>query len=109
MKVKCLLRLRSAPNSSGWKVIVRCELHNHKLSKDLEGHDILGRLKVHERQFEDDTTKYNIVQWYIVDALKDKDPEKFTSVTQVHKARATYNASKRGTLMKNENVVESYL
>ncbi|XP_050877676.1 uncharacterized protein LOC127081465 [Lathyrus oleraceus] len=32
---------------------------------------------------------------YIVVALKDKDLEDLTSVTQVYKARATYNASKR--------------
>ena len=49
MKVKCPFRPRSVPSGSGWKVIVRCGLQNHKLYKDLEIHDILDRLKVYER------------------------------------------------------------
>ncbi|XP_050909420.1 protein FAR1-RELATED SEQUENCE 5-like [Lathyrus oleraceus] len=98
MKVKCPFRMRSASSGSGWKVMVRCELHNHKLSEHLDGHDILNCLKVHERQFVDDMTKYNMTPRYIISALKDKDPENLTSVTQVYKARATYNASKRGPL-----------
>lgn len=72
MKVKYPFRLRSMPSGSGWKVIVRCELHTHKLSKDLEGRDILDCLKVHERQFVNDMTKYNMASRYIVSALKDK-------------------------------------
>ncbi|XP_050889914.1 uncharacterized protein LOC127095243 [Lathyrus oleraceus] len=80
--------------------MVRCGFHNHKLSENLYGHDILGRLKVHERQFVNDMAKYNMAPWYIISALKDKDSGNFTSVTQVYKARATYNASKRGSLTK---------
>ncbi|XP_050910015.1 uncharacterized protein LOC127123879 [Lathyrus oleraceus] len=95
MKVKCPFRLRSALSGTGWKVMVRCGLHNHKLSENLDGHDILGRLKVHERQFINDMTKYNMASRYIVPALKNKYPENLTSVTQVYKVIATYNKSKR--------------
>ncbi|XP_058764158.1 uncharacterized protein LOC131637576 [Vicia villosa] len=35
---------------------------------------------------------------YIVSALKDKDPENLTSITQIYKARATYKLGKRGAL-----------
>lgn len=49
MKVKCLFMLRSMSSGSGCNTIVRCGLHNHKLAKDLDGHDILGRLKDDER------------------------------------------------------------
>ena len=76
MKVKCPFRMRSMSSGSDCKVLVRCELHNHKLSKDLEGHDILCRLKVHEIQFVNDMTKYDMATQYIVSALKDKDPKK---------------------------------
>lgn len=100
MNVKCPFRLRSVTCGSTWKVIVRRELHNHKIYKNLEGHDILDRLKDHERQFMNDMTKYNTTQRYIVVALKDKGPENLTSVTPVYKARATYNASKRDPLTK---------
>lgn len=96
MKVKCPFRLRSVPSGSGWKVMVRCGLHNHKVSKDLEGHGILDRLKDHERQFLNNMTKYNMAPRYIVVALKGRVLENLTSVIQVYKVRATYNASKRG-------------
>lgn len=98
MKVKCHFRLRSTLSGSGWKVMVRRGLHNHKLSKDLEDHGILDRLKVHDRPFVNDTTKYNMTPRYIVSALKDKDPKNLTSVTQVYRARTTYNAGKRSPL-----------
>lgn len=98
MKVKCPFRLRFALSCSGWKVIFRCGLHNHKLFKNLEGHYILGHLKVHERQTVNDMTKYNMAQRYIVASLKDKDPKNITSVTHVYKAIATYNTNKRGSL-----------
>ncbi|XP_050920574.1 uncharacterized protein LOC127138225 [Lathyrus oleraceus] len=100
MKVKCPFRLRSTLSGSGWKMMVMYGFHNNKLSKDLDGHDILGRLKVHERQFVNDMTKYIMDPQYIVSALKDKDSENLTSVTQVYKSIATYNASKRGPLME---------
>ncbi|XP_050908484.1 uncharacterized protein LOC127122139 [Lathyrus oleraceus] len=98
-------QLRSAPSGSGWKVMVRCGFHNHKLYEDLDDHDILGHLKVHDRRFVNDRTKYNMTPRYIVFALKDKDPGNLTSVTQVYKARATYNASKRVKLLNMFHLV----
>ena len=88
----------SVLNGIGWKVMVRCGLHNHRLDKDLKGHDILGRLKDHERKFVNDMTKWNMAPRYIVASMKDKDPENLTRVTQVYKARTTYRTIKRGTL-----------
>ncbi|XP_058773970.1 uncharacterized protein LOC131648204 [Vicia villosa] len=75
-------------------------MHNHKLSKDLEVHDILGRLKDQERNFVNDMTKYNMAPRYIVAAFKHKDQKNLTSVTQVYTTRATYRTSKRGALAK---------
>ncbi|XP_050876919.1 protein FAR1-RELATED SEQUENCE 5-like [Lathyrus oleraceus] len=98
IKVKCPFRLRSVSIDSGWKVIVWCGLHNHKLYEDLKGHDILGCLKDYERRFVSDMTKYNMTPRYIVTTLKDKDLENLISVTQVYKARTTYNVNKRNTL-----------
>lgn len=60
----------------------------------------MGCLKVHERNFVNDVTKYNMALQNIIVVLKDKDPENLTSVTQVYKARATHNASNRGPLME---------
>lgn len=108
MKVKCPFRLRFVSAGIGWKVIVRCKLHNHKLSKNLEGRDILGPLKDHERQFLNDMTKYNMTPRYIVISLKDKDSQNLTSVTHVYKARATQKCEQERSIDENANVVESY-
>lgn len=37
MKVKFSFKLRFVSSGSGLKVMVRCEFHNHKLAKDLDG------------------------------------------------------------------------
>ncbi|XP_058774347.1 uncharacterized protein LOC131648622 [Vicia villosa] len=89
MKVKCQFRLRYIPSGPSWKV-----------DNDLEGHNILGRLKDHERKFVNDMTKYNMAPRYIIVALKDKDPENLMSISQVYKSRSTYKIGKRGTLIE---------
>ncbi|XP_058741481.1 protein FAR1-RELATED SEQUENCE 5-like [Vicia villosa] len=73
-------------------------MHNHRLDKDMLGHDILGRLKDDERKFVNDMMKYNMEPRYIASALKDKDPENLTNITQIYRARATYRLGKRGAL-----------
>ncbi|XP_058739140.1 uncharacterized protein LOC131611031 [Vicia villosa] len=98
LRLRCPFRLRSAPSGIGWKVVVKCGMHNHRLDKDMLGHDILGRLKDDERKFVNDMTKYNMARRYIAPALKDKDPENLTSITHIYKARATYIVDKRGAL-----------
>ncbi|XP_058734083.1 uncharacterized protein LOC131605790 [Vicia villosa] len=98
MKLICPFRLRYVPIGIGWKVMVKYGMHNHILDKDFIGHDILGRLKDYERKCVNDITKYNMASRYIVSALKDKDPENITSITQIYRARATYKLGKRGAM-----------
>ncbi|XP_058775604.1 uncharacterized protein LOC131649878 [Vicia villosa] len=104
MKMKCPFIMRSMPSGSGWKVMVKCGFHSHILANDLNGNDILVRLKDHERNFINDMTKYNMAHKYIVDALKDTDPKNLTSITQVYKAGSAYNESKRGSLTKIQHL-----
>ncbi|XP_058762437.1 uncharacterized protein LOC131635808 [Vicia villosa] len=49
MRLRCPFRLRFVSSGIGWKVVVKCGMHNHRLDKDMLGHDILGRLKDDER------------------------------------------------------------
>ncbi|XP_058760449.1 uncharacterized protein LOC131633780 [Vicia villosa] len=98
MRLRCTFRLRFVQSGIGWKVVVKCGMHNHRLDKDLVGHDILGRLKYDERKFVNDMTKYNMAPRYIVSVLKDKYPENLTSITQIYRARVTYRLGKRGAL-----------
>ncbi|XP_058746004.1 uncharacterized protein LOC131618865 [Vicia villosa] len=109
MKVKCPFRRRSVPSGISWKVMVRCEMHNHKISEDLEGHDILECLKDHERKFVNDMMKYNKAPRHIVVALKNKDPKNLRSVTQVYKARSTYKICKRGPLTEMQMLLSLIL
>ncbi|XP_058772558.1 uncharacterized protein LOC131646563 [Vicia villosa] len=98
MRLRCPFRLRSAPSGISWKVVVKCGMHNHRLDKDMLGHDILGHLKYDERKFMNDMIEYNMAPRYIVCALKDRDPENLMSITQIYKAMATYRLGKRGAL-----------
>ncbi|XP_058783597.1 uncharacterized protein LOC131658306 [Vicia villosa] len=103
MKGKYPFMLRYVPSGSGWKVTVKCEFHNHVLASDLDGHDILVRLKDNERKFVIEMTKYNMAPRYIIVALKDIDLENMKSVTQVDKSRYTYKMSKRGLLTEMQH------
>lgn len=93
MKVKCSFMLRLVPCGSGWNVMVSCGFPNHKLAKDLDDHDILGRFKDNERQFVNDMTKYYMALKYIIAVLKYRYPEDLTSVTQVYKEIYTYKTT----------------
>ncbi|XP_058733832.1 uncharacterized protein LOC131605502 [Vicia villosa] len=62
MRLRCPFRLGSVPSGIGWQVGVKCGMHNHKIDKDMLGHDILGRLKDDERKFVNDMMKYNMAK-----------------------------------------------
>lgn len=51
-------KLRYVPSGSGWNIMTICGIHNHDQSKDLGGHNILGHVKLDERQFVNDMTIY---------------------------------------------------
>lgn len=74
MKVKYPFMMRYVPSGGDWKDMVMCWFLNHILSKDLDGNDILGRLKGHERKFVNYMTKYKMAPRYTVAALKYRDP-----------------------------------
>lgn len=98
--------LRFVPSDSGWKVAVRCDIQNHELPKDLEGHDILCHLKLEERLFVNDMTKYYMLSRYIVCTLKDGDHDNLTSIVQIYKETSTYHTSKRGSLTKMQHLLK---
>lgn len=54
---KCPFMLRSMPSGIGCKVSLRCGVQNNELAKNLVAHDILDRLKPHERQFVNEMDK----------------------------------------------------
>lgn len=50
-KCGCPFKIRSTPakDGSGWKVDVKCGIHNHGLPDRLKGHSIVGRLTTEEK------------------------------------------------------------
>lgn len=44
-------RLGYVPSDCGWNIKVICGIHNLTLVEDLDDHDILGHLKLEEKQF----------------------------------------------------------
>ncbi|XP_058755689.1 uncharacterized protein LOC131628899 [Vicia villosa] len=69
-RLKCPFRLRSILSEIGWKVVVKCVMHNQRLDKDMLGHDILERLKDDEIKFVNDMTKYNMAPRYRLPLLE---------------------------------------
>lgn len=83
-------KLRYVPNSCVWNIIVRCRIHNHDLAGDLDGRDILGHLKLNERPFVNDMTKYHIELRFVVVELKDMGVDDLTNMQLMYTVRSTY-------------------
>ncbi|KAI5436541.1 hypothetical protein KIW84_022873 [Lathyrus oleraceus] len=83
-KCGCPFKIKSTPakDGSGWKIDVKCGLHNHGLPDRLEGHSFIGRLTTNEKQHVADLTKRHVPPRHILLSLQDRDPENVTRITQ---------------------------
>lgn len=97
-KCGCPFKLRSTPakDGSGWKVDIKCGIHNHGLPDRLEGHSIVGRLTIEEKQHVFDLTKRDVPPRHILLSLQEKDPENVTRITQIYKQKSTIQKKIRG-------------
>ncbi|KAI5425905.1 hypothetical protein KIW84_031652 [Lathyrus oleraceus] len=97
-KCGCSFKIRSTPAKygSGWKIDVKCELHNHGLPDRLEGHSFIGRLTTDEKQHVADLTKRHVPPRHILLSLQDRDPENVTRITQVYKHKSVIQKEIRG-------------
>ncbi|KAI5419423.1 hypothetical protein KIW84_043556 [Lathyrus oleraceus] len=83
-KCGCPFKIMSTPakDGPGWKIDVKCGLHNHGLPDRLEGHSFIGRLAPDEKQHVADLTKRHVTPRHILLSLQDRDPENVTRITQ---------------------------
>ena len=97
-KCGCPFKIRSTPakDGSGWKIDVKCGLHNHGLPDRLEGHSFIGRLTTDEKQHVADLTKRHVPPRHILLSLQDRDPENVTRITQVYKHKSVIQKEIRG-------------
>ncbi|KAI5419548.1 hypothetical protein KIW84_043637 [Lathyrus oleraceus] len=97
-KCGCPFKIRSTPakDGSGWKIDVKCGLHNHGLPDRLEGHSFIGRLTTDEKQHVTDLTKRHVPPRHILLSLQDRDPENVTRITQVYKHKSVIQKEIRG-------------
>ncbi|XP_058752123.1 putative protein FAR1-RELATED SEQUENCE 10 [Vicia villosa] len=94
----CPFKIRSTPakDGSGWKVDVKCGVHNHGLPDRLEGHSFVGRLTTDEKQHVADLTKRHVPPRHILTSLQERDPENVTRITQIYKHKSVIEAGIRG-------------
>ncbi|XP_058725644.1 PKS-NRPS hybrid synthetase cheA-like [Vicia villosa] len=94
----CPFKIRSTPakDGSGWKVDVKCGVHNHGLPDRLEGHSFVGRLTTDEKQHVADLTKRHVPPRHILTSLQERDPENVTRITQIYKHKSVIEAEIRG-------------
>ncbi|KAI5394252.1 hypothetical protein KIW84_061086 [Lathyrus oleraceus] len=72
-KCGCPFKTRPTPakDGPGWKIDVKCGLHNHGLPDRLEGHSFIGRLTTDEKQHVADLTKRHVPPRHILLSLQD--------------------------------------
>ncbi|KAI5402696.1 hypothetical protein KIW84_050336 [Lathyrus oleraceus] len=97
-KCGCPFKIRSTPakDGSGWKIDVKCGLHNHGLPDRLEGHSFIGRLTTDEKQHVPDLAKRHVAPRNILLSLQDNYPENVTRITQVYKHKSVIQKEIRG-------------
>jgi alpha-glucosidase len=71
-KCNCPFKIRATPSTdgSGWKVHVKCGVHNHGLPDKYAGHPRKARLTADENKRVEDLTKCNVAPRHIVLDLK---------------------------------------
>ncbi|KAI5414621.1 hypothetical protein KIW84_040197 [Lathyrus oleraceus] len=105
-KCGCPFKIRStlAKDGSGWKIDVKCGLHNHGLPDRLEGHSFIGRLTTDEKQHVADLAKRHVALRNILLSLQDKFPENVTRITQVYKHKSVIEKEIRGPMSEIQHL-----
>ncbi|XP_050890982.1 uncharacterized protein LOC127096460 [Lathyrus oleraceus] len=97
-KCGCPFKIRSTPakDGSGWKVDVKCGVHNHDLPDRLEGHSFVGRLTRDEKHHVVDLIKRHVQPRHKLFSLQDRDLENVTWITQIYKHKGMIENEIRG-------------
>ncbi|XP_058742218.1 PKS-NRPS hybrid synthetase cheA-like [Vicia villosa] len=90
------IRSTSSKDGSGWKIDVKCGVHNHGLPDRFEGHAFVSRLNTDDKQHIVDLTKRHVPPRHILLSLQERDPENVTRITQIYKHKSKIQKDIRG-------------
>ncbi|XP_045807594.1 uncharacterized protein LOC123901480 [Trifolium pratense] len=101
-------KIRATPSTdgSGWKVQVKCGVHNHGLPDQYEGHPRVGRLTEDEKKHVADLTKLHVAPRHILLSLKEKNSDCVTHVTQLYKHRSILQKAERGPRTEMQQLMQ---
>ncbi|XP_058746689.1 uncharacterized protein LOC131619629 [Vicia villosa] len=91
-KCGCPFKIRStlSKDGFGWKIDVKCGLHNHGLPDRFEGHAFVGRLNAYEQQHIVGLRKRHVPPRHILLSLQEQDIENVTRSRQLYKHKVDY-------------------
>ena len=106
-KTLCPFRLRGYYLASEqWSLSVVCGEHNHEMSKTLEGHLLVGRLKLEEKECVRELTKNLVAPKNIMTMLKGRNPDSKTNMKQIYNARQRFKTDVRGELSELQHLLK---
>ncbi|GAU11480.1 hypothetical protein TSUD_344700 [Trifolium subterraneum] len=106
-KTLCPFRLRGYYLASEqWSLSVVCGEHNHEMSKTLEGHLLVGRLKPEEKECVRELTKNLVAPKNIMTMLKGRNPDSKTNMKQIYNARQRFKIDVRGELSELQHLLK---
>ncbi|GAU25698.1 hypothetical protein TSUD_216270 [Trifolium subterraneum] len=106
-KTLCPFRLRGYYLASEqWSLSVVCGEHNHEMSKTLEGHLLVGRLKPEEKECVRELTKNLVAPKNIMTMLKGRNPGSKTNMKQIYNARQRFKTDVRGELSELQHLLK---
>ncbi|XP_058741442.1 uncharacterized protein LOC131613820 [Vicia villosa] len=94
----CPFKIRSTPlkDASGWKIDVKCGVHNHGLPDRFEGHAFISRLNTNDKQHIVYLTKRHVPPIHTLLSLQERDPENVTQIMQIYKHKSKIKRDIRG-------------
>jgi hypothetical protein len=107
-KCSCPFKIRATPatDGSGWKVQVKCGIHNHGLPDQFHGHPRRGRLTTDEKKHVADLTKRRVAPRNILLSLKEQNPDSLTHINQIYKNRSIQQKEKRGPRTEMQQLLQ---
>ncbi|GAU37191.1 hypothetical protein TSUD_30560 [Trifolium subterraneum] len=97
---------KTSPGGKQWSLSVVCGEHNHEMSKTLEGHLLVGRLKTEEKECVRELTKNLVAPKNIMTMLKGRNPDSKTNMKQIYNARQRFKTDVRGELSELQHLLK---
>ncbi|KAK2373976.1 protein FAR1-RELATED SEQUENCE [Trifolium repens] len=107
-KCNCPFKIRATPSTdgSGWKVHVKCGVHNHGLTDQYAGHPRKARLTADESKRVEDLTKCKVAPRNIVLDLKRQNPDSVVDAKQIYRKRNMLQKQERGPRTEMQHLLQ---